>query len=104
MSGGRDVLYPPTGTNGIIYQPWGDRNTGSRNINIPLSGNTFAGVDAFIPSGVGVTFEPPIGPDSWQKVATITDEDQYQYLLKNRNNPTLKVLLILSSSSSSSSI
>jgi hypothetical protein len=93
MSGGRYVFYPPSSPTGEIFEPWGDRNTGRQNINIPLAGNTFAGVDAFIPSGVGVTFEPPIGSNSWQKVGTIPNEDQYQYLLKNGTNPTLKVLL-----------
>lgn len=93
MSGGRYVFYPPFSSTGEIFEPWGNRNTGSSNLNIPLPGNTFAGVDAFIPSGVSVTFEPPIGSNSWQKVATIPNEDQYQYLLKNGRNPTLKVLL-----------
>lgn len=93
MSGGRYVFYPPFSAMGEIFEPWGDRNTGSANINLPLAGNTFAGVDAFIPSGVSVTFEPPMGPDSWQKIATIPNEDQYQYLLKNGTNPALRVLL-----------
>lgn len=93
MSGGRYVFYPPFSPTGEIFEPWGDRNTGSSNFNIPLAGNTFAGVDAFIPSGIAVTFEPPIGPNSWQKVATIPNEDQYQYVLKNGANPALRVLL-----------
>lgn len=93
MSGGRYVFYPPFSPTGDIFEPWGDRRTGIENINIPLPGNLFAGVDAFIPSGVAVTFEPPIGLNSWQKVGTILNEDQYQYLLKNGTNPTLRVIL-----------
>lgn len=93
MSGGRYVFYPPFSTTGQIFEPWGNRNTGIKNVNIPLAGNTFAGVDAFIPSGVNVTFEPPIGPNSWQKVGTIPNEDQYQYVLKNGKNPNLKIYL-----------
>lgn len=94
MSGGRDVLYPPTGSNGAIYQPWGDRRTGSAKFNIPLIGNTFAGVDLFIQNtGVSVNFIPPMGPGSWNKVNTIPGEDQYQYILKNGTNPTLKISL-----------
>lgn len=93
MSGGRYVFYPPFSSNGQIFEPWGDRRTGARNVNIPLIGNTFAGVDAFIPSGVNITFEPPLGPNSWQLVGVIEGENQYQYLLKNGNNPTLKVVL-----------
>jgi hypothetical protein len=93
MSGGRYVFYPPFSPTGQVFEPWGDRNTGSANINLPLAGNTFAGVDVFIPSGVGVTFEPPMGPNSWQKVGTIPNEDQYQYVLKNGTNPALRVLL-----------
>jgi hypothetical protein len=93
MSGGHYVFYPPFSPTGEIFEPWGDRNTGNQNINIPLVSNTFAGVDAFIPSGIGFTFNPPIGPNSWQKVATIPNEDQYQYILKNGINPTLRILL-----------
>lgn len=92
MSGGRYVFYPPFSPTGQIFEPWGDRRTGSFSLNIPLIGNTYAGVDAFIPSGVNVIFDPPIGVNSWQKVGTIENEDQYQYLLKIGTNPTLKLL------------
>lgn len=92
-SGGRYVYYPPNSPTGRLFEPWGNRTTGELKLNIPLIGNTYAGVDAFIPSGASVTFTPPLGPNSWIKTATIPGEDQYQYLLKIGGNPKLKIEL-----------
>jgi hypothetical protein len=92
MSGGRDVFYPPFSPTGQIFQPWGDRRTGQTEFNISLIGNTFAGVDVFVPStGIYIDFTPPLGPNSWTKINSIPGEDQYQYLLKNGKNPNLKI-------------
>jgi hypothetical protein len=91
MSGGRYVFYPPFSPTGQIFEPWGDRRTGLINLNIPLVGNTYAGVDAFIPSGINVIFEPALGTSGWQKIASIENEDQYQYILNIGNNPKLKI-------------
>jgi hypothetical protein len=94
MSGGRFVFYPPFSPGGQIYEPWGDRRTGVRNFNIPIIGSTFAGVDTFISTGTNFVFQPPTGSNSWKQVSeNITDEDQYQYLLKIGDNPNLKVTL-----------
>ena len=75
MSAGRDVYNQATGA---TTQPWGDRRTGSQQVNIALNGSLSAGVDFFTDSRYAApTLVPATG---WKTIATLNpNEILYQY-------------------------
>lgn len=75
LSAGRDVYNPQTQT---ITQPWGDRRTGTQQVNIALNGTLPAGIDFFTDSRFAApTFVPATG---WTSSATGNENEiRYQY-------------------------
>ena len=69
-----------------IPAPWGNRNSGSETVDIPLLGNQYTGVDLFIDNWQVPYINPVFTPEEGWDIGVDSNQTRFQYLILNNDN------------------